>query len=289
MESAPFQLHSERVGRARELSVNDLARLVWKRIAYVRDQKWLFKGTLQPYRGLTPSEESPSIRDAEEFFTARLRVSGLGYWILRSDEPPLSALSPAKLDLLIDLIELLHAEVVNEPLFVDPPHGLDIEGFDKQAGQAMFRDEINEVLVLAEPQLELLPSGQVIERKQEHRQLYVEPLNPDAEPEVRDPVEHAIGLFLRRGATDEDKRAAIKQLADALEHLRADVREEFLPKDESDLFQIANRFAIRHNNRDQGRDYDKDVWYDWMFHVYLATIRSTTELKQRRTAELDSD
>jgi hypothetical protein len=87
---------------------------------------------------------------------------------------------------------------------------------------------------------------------------------------------------LRRGATVEDKRAAVKQLADALEHLRPEVDEQLLSKDERDLFRTANEFAIRHNKPGQKRDYDKAVWLDWLFHVYLATIRAVVAVRDRK-------
>jgi hypothetical protein len=279
--SSPLQLHSERNGRARELSVDDLARLVWKKIARARDFHWLFKGSLQPYRGLAEDPEPPSIPDAEEYLTSRLRVSGLARDLLNNDEPFISPIMPTDLDLLLDLIELLHAEIVAEPIMVAPPDCTDIEGFDKAAGQALFREEINPVLALASPPLELLPIGHVVELDEGHRALYRDPVPDGTEAELRDPVEHALSLFLGRGATLEDKRVAVKQLADALEHLRPEVDEQLLSKDERDLFQIANRFAIRHNKPDQKRDYDKGVWLDWIFHVYLATVRAVLSVRDR--------
>lgn len=281
MASSPIQLHSERHGRARELSLGDLALLVWKQIARARDYHWLFRGTLQPYQGLGPVEEKPTIIDAESFFTARLKVSGLRYYVLETDWPPSFLFQPFDLDLLLDLVELLYGEVVAKPIMVHPPECLDIEGFDKEAGQKIFRDEVNEVLKLASPPLELLPIGHVVERDEQHRELYVEPIPEEVEAEIRDPVNHALGLFLRRGATDEDKRAAVKQLADALEHLRPEVDEQLLSRDERDLFRIANGFAIRHNGANQQRNYDKPVWLAWMFHIYLATIRAVVAVRDR--------
>lgn len=76
-----------------------------------------------------------------------------------------------------------------------------------------------------------------------------------------------------------DQRAAVSQLTDALEHLRSEVNEQLLPKDERDPFRIANEFAIRHSRADQKRQYDKPVWLPWMFHVYLATIRAVVAVR----------
>jgi hypothetical protein len=43
-----------------------------------------------------------------------------------------------------------------------------------------------------------------------------------------------------------------------------------LSKDEADLFNIANNFALRHHRATQRDDYD-DAWLTWLFYVYLAT------------------
>lgn len=280
MDSAPLQLHSERHGRPRALSDDDLVLLVWKRLVRLRKRGFFF-GTLQDYQGPEQHRTPAEHPDAEAFLTERLRISGLGEDLLKRDSPPVGFMIRFSTDVLLDLIELLYAEVVQEPIMVHPPECTDVEGFDREKGRAIFRREINEVLALGSPQRELLPVGHVVEVDSEHRELYAEPLPVDTETEVADPVEHALGLFLRRGATDEDKRAAVKQLADALEHLRPEVNERILSKDERDLFRIANEFAIRHNRPGQRRNYDKPIWLNWLFHVYLATVHLVLALRER--------
>jgi hypothetical protein len=42
--------------------------------------------------------------------------------------------------------------------------------------------------------------------------------------------------------------------------------------DEGDLFNIANNFAIRHDNEEQKTSYDRALWLSWMFYFYLATL-----------------
>jgi hypothetical protein len=51
---------------------------------------------------------------------------------------------------------------------------------------------------------------------------------------------------------------------------------------ESALFNIANGFWIRHNNRNQKRVYDEDTWLDWMFYVYVATARALLAVIDRQ-------
>jgi hypothetical protein len=274
------RLHSEREGRSRTLSTFDFTALLWKRIVRARNYHWLFKGSLQSYRGLGPEPEPPRIEDAEDFFLRRLRFGGLGRAVLVDEEPSVILAVGFDLDLLLDLIEVLHAEVVAKPLLLDPEYGGPIEGFDVEAGREIFREEMNEILLLLDPPLELLPSGQVAPRDEAHSDLHREPLPASvAVPaEIADPVTHAVGLYVSRGASIEDRRAAVRQLASALEHLRPSVREELLRADERDLFQIANGFAIRHNDPAQRRAYDTEIWLEWIFHVYLATIRTVLAL-----------
>jgi hypothetical protein len=287
MQGAPMKLHSERAGRVRQLPHREFARLIWHRIARARDYHWLFKGSLEPYRGLGPERDQPRIYDAEDFFLRRLRVREVGSAVLRNHDAPIFLRAPESQDVLLDLIEVLHAEIVAKPILVDPPQCTLIEGFDQQQGQVIFREEMNEVLTLANPPLELLPSGQIVEIDEAHRGLYREPLPADVEveAEIADPVQHAVHVYLARGATPEDKRAAVRQLADALEHLRPEVKEELLSADERDLFLIANSFAIRHNRPDQRRNFDKGTWLDWIFHLYLATIRAVLAVRNSQAEQ----
>lgn len=90
-------------------------------------------------------------------------------------------------------------------------------------------------------------------------------------------IKYAIIKFSRYNSSIEDKKEAVRTLADVLEYLRkSNIK---LPKnDDSDLFNIINNFDIRHLNRAQQSDYDKDVWYDWMFYTFLASIHVLLKL-----------
>jgi hypothetical protein len=50
--------------------------------------------------------------------------------------------------------------------------------------------------------------------------------------------------------------------------------------DEGALFEIANRFAIRHEDQRQKSEYDP-VFLDWIFWWYLATIELTDRVIAR--------
>jgi hypothetical protein len=118
------------------------------------------------------------------------------------------------------------------------------------------------------------------------RRLVDQPL-PESTPkrEVADRVADATAHFRRREATAGDRRAAVRELADVLEFLRADVKQHLLRKDEADLFRLANEFALRHNKPTSRRDFDEPVWLAWLFYVYMATIRLTLELSRREDSE----
>lgn len=101
-----------------------------------------------------------------------------------------------------------------------------------------------------------------------------------SEPKQR--VELAIARFSHRGGTWDDRRDAVRDLAGVLEYLREGAREVRTSKDEQDLFEIANRFGIRHDNPSQKTEYDRDIWFSWIFYYYLPTIHALTRLVERQ-------
>jgi hypothetical protein len=94
----------------------------------------------------------------------------------------------------------------------------------------------------------------------------------------------AIERWRRRHATLDDKKEAVRLLADVFEWLRDTKRLQavLVRKDESDLFNIANNFAIRHHEQSQKANYDQAIWYNWMFHFYLATYHAVIRLLLRK-------
>ena len=55
--------------------------------------------------------------------------------------------------------------------------------------------------------------------------------------------------------------------------------------DEAILFDIINNFSIRHHNPQQKTNYDRDIWYSWMFHFYLATYHAAIRIIKRTERE----
>ena len=142
--------------------------------------------------------------------------------------------------------------------------------FDKKAGQDEFRSEINLILKDYSTGFELSTNGEIYELVENGLENLIKaPLLPYDQTNVEGRVELAINKFRRRQSTIDERRDAIRDLADVLEFLRPNVKQVLSSKDESDLFNIANNFGIRHHNPDQKNNYDKAIWFSWMFYYYL--------------------
>lgn len=87
-------------------------------------------------------------------------------------------------------------------------------------------------------------------------------------------INAAILRYRRHGSTLDDRRQAVRDLADVLEYLRPKVKALLTSADDCDLFNIANNFGIRHHNDKQKTTYDAAIWLSWMFYFYLATIHA---------------
>lgn len=191
-------------------------------------------------------------------------------------------------DTWLDVLEVLY-DVVSQPVdgwFHDYSGcGWHYSKFDKTTGRNLFRDELNWLLSQAEPRFEMTPGGEIVAAAPDGFELLVDAqVPPDVETdEVAQRLEDAKRLFRARDSTATDRLRAIRELADVLEHLRPEMKKLMVSKDESDLFRIINSFAIRHNNPQQMREYDRATWHRWMFYVFLATIHAVLRVRERDT------
>lgn len=188
---------------------------------------------------------------------------------------------------LFDVIEFLY-DHVSEPIErLEDYHsyndcGYHYSEFDKSAGQKKFREEINQVLEDYDQGYRLSDAGEIEELGESGlRPLLEAPLTQHDPANVEDRVRSAVQLFRRYHSSLQDRRAAVRELADVLEFLRPRLKAVLTNKDEADLFNLANNFAIRHHNEDQKTHYDKDIWYRWMFYYYLATIHASLRLLEK--------
>ena len=185
-------------------------------------------------------------------------------------------------DDLFDILEFLH-DYVAKPLDGHYHNyagcGWHYETFDQQSGRDEFTTEVNELLADYKDGFELSKEGEILaSAEQGLANLFQANLRTSDPQNIENRVQAAVLKFRRYRSSIGDRRDAIRDLADVLEFLRPKVKKILNSKDEDDLFNIANNFAIRHHNPKQKTDYDKAIWYSWMFYFYLATIHAVIRL-----------
>ena len=155
----------------------------------------------------------------------------------------------------------------------------DLEYFSlylQQTAQKEFRDEINDILVEYVDGFVLNEKGQIESLKLGGLEQIINAKVPKIEGKLGEianqKIEAAIKIFRRQGKDMPEKQKAITQIADVLEHFKKDYDVKILSKDENDLFQLANQFAIRHFDLKQKENYPQDLYYSWIFQVFLATF-----------------
>lgn len=154
----------------------------------------------------------------------------------------------------------------------------------REPGRQLYRWRINRLFGVSDLPYRLAESGddcgRVVVVSHEARSDLTVRMTQRTDPATADRVRQAIAFYRARGATRDDRRTAVRELADVLEHRRALLKDHLVKRDEADLFQIANQFAIRHYNVHQQQDYD-DAFLDWLFWWYLATVELTDQLLAR--------
>jgi hypothetical protein len=100
------------------------------------------------------------------------------------------------------------------------------------------------------------------------------------EAHVDSKVRDAIRRWRNRELSISEKKGAIRELADVFEWLKKskDLERVLTRSDDGMIFELANRFAIRHHDPSQIRNYDQAIWYSWMFHFYLATYHAVIRM-----------
>lgn len=103
---------------------------------------------------------------------------------------------------------------------------------------------------------------------------------PYDEENVDSKVRIAIAKWRNRHLSVSEKKEAIRELADVFEWLKKTrhLSNVLDGRDESALFDLANNFGIRHHNPKQKTNYDRAIWYAWIFHFYLATYHAAIRL-----------
>lgn len=191
-------------------------------------------------------------------------------------------------DDLFDVVEFLH-DHTSKPL-KGAYHkfnncGMHFDAFNDDEGQAYFRQEINVLLKDYLQGYEIDQNGHILSLPDEHMATLIEAEVPTFGGEdLSSKIQTAVNKFRRYGVSLHDRKDAIRDLADVLEYLRPEAQKVIKSKDESDLFNIANNFGIRHYNEKQKIDYDLAIWYSWLFYYYLASIQAFIRLIEKASS-----
>jgi hypothetical protein len=178
-------------------------------------------------------------------------------------------------DDFFDIIEFLYTHV-SKPID-GSSHGWNNfcqhwETFNKANGQKEFREKINKILEMYIYRYELSEKGEILTKPDAGFEKIFEADIPSNDKSVTEKIDSAILQYRRHGSTIDDRKQAVRNLADVLEYLRPKVKSILTKQDEKDLFNLANNFDIRHHNEKQKTNYDTALWLSWMFYYYLATI-----------------
>ena len=157
--------------------------------------------------------------------------------------------------------------------------GIHVVDADEADGRDEFRQSINRYLPRYGSGFKMQATGEIWSASPTGLE-YLRP-RQTGRHEIDARVNHAIHTFRRYSASDEDKRDAIKNLADILEHLREEGGTGLPKNDEKRLFEIANQFSIRHHNPSQKTDYDTGVWLNWIYYSFLNSVSLMSELIAR--------
>ena len=178
-------------------------------------------------------------------------------------------------DDFFDIIEFLYIHV-SKPIDGNG-HGwnnrcVHWETFNKVNGQKEFREKINKILEMYIYRYELSEKGEILSKPDAGFEKIFEADIPSSDKSITERIDSAVLQYRRHGSTIDDRREAVRNLADVLEYLRPKVKSILTKQDEIDLFNLANNFGIRHHNEKQKTNYDKALWLSWMFYYYLSTI-----------------
>ena len=186
-------------------------------------------------------------------------------------------------DDLCDYVEVLHdlaARPTRTWFHSYSNCGVHPSDYDHASGQALYRWEINQLLDQSSLGLHLADSGDDIGRMVRTLPSEVEKLvdelgdiNTTNDPHVL----HAIALYRTREATREDKKAAVVELGSFIEQHREAFANNVTKAAADPLFELLNKFALRHRNAKQIDGYPDEV-LDWAFHWALATVHLVQQL-----------
>lgn len=189
-------------------------------------------------------------------------------------------------DDFFDIIEFLHdhcSKGLNGHYHSWNNCGYHYEEFNDIEGQKHYREQLNPILREYKDGFEISDSGEILILSDNGlSNLFEADIPTNDKDNISNKINSAILKFRRHKSTLDDRREAIRELADVLEFLRPAIKQHLNRKDENDIFNIANNFGIRHHNKDQQTEYDKAIWYSWIFYYYLATLHAVLRMTNKK-------
>jgi hypothetical protein len=155
--------------------------------------------------------------------------------------------------------------------------------FNEMEGKTEFRTEINKFLIDYDEGFELSEDGEVrLVGDKDLSGLFKEEKPSSGNEDIDQRIEKAITKFRHHRSSDDEKKAAIIELDLVREFLKKDLITLRLTNDEKYLTEIVNTFAIRHLKDPQRIEYDKKIFFTWIFSSYLSLIFLVLRLKERQ-------
>ncbi len=162
-------------------------------------------------------------------------------------------------DDLLDMIEFLYQHVSKPAGVVSHSHQAGSfsmmfyvcnhwDTFDKEEGQKIFREQINFILEKYKTKFELSETGEILHSPEQGFENIFNADIPIDDNNVTEKMNTAKAKFLKYKASINERQSAVRDLADVLEYLKQKMKNTLTKQDESDLFNIANNFGIRHHN-----------------------------------------
>lgn len=191
-------------------------------------------------------------------------------------------------DDLFDVVEFLF-DYISKPLEEDGFYhsfsgcGWHYSKFDPKNGQSEFQMKVNEILFDYSTGFQLDSNGQILVVGEKGLEDIFKSEIPSRNKSIEEKVKEAVNRYRGSRSDLEERKIAIRELADVLEYIRPQAKKVLTTKDESDLFNLANNFAIRHYNEEQKTNYNKNIWYSWMFYYYLSTIHALLRILKKVT------
>lgn len=188
-------------------------------------------------------------------------------------------------DDFFDVLEFLHdhcSKGINGVYHSWNNCGYHYQEFNDHEGQKYFRELINPLLADYKDGYEISENGEILVLSDNGLSNLFKADIPTTDAEnITNKINSSILKFRRHKSTLDDRKEAIRELVDVLEYVRPEIKKHLNKKDENDIFNIANNFAIRHHNTDQKTEYDKAIWYSWIFYFYLATLHAILRITEK--------